>query len=122
MLRRADTGVWQGVAGGGEGDETPSEAAVREIEEETGAIVQDVIDLDSVEMLSVLDVAGFLRWGEDVRYIPEHAFCADVPLDTPIRLSGEHTECRWCNLEEALDMLEWESNRQAIAAAESRFA
>lgn len=36
LLKRADLCVWQGVAGGGERDAKPSEAAIREICEETG--------------------------------------------------------------------------------------
>jgi 8-oxo-dGTP pyrophosphatase MutT (NUDIX family) len=38
IFRRADDdgGCWQGVAGGAEFDETPRQAAVRELSEETG--------------------------------------------------------------------------------------
>jgi len=36
IFRRADAGYWQGVAGGGEGEETPLEAARREAKEEAG--------------------------------------------------------------------------------------
>lgn len=36
VLKRADLSVWQGVAGGGEGDESPREAAIRETMEEVG--------------------------------------------------------------------------------------
>ena len=36
VLRRADIDIWQAVAGGGEGDETPPEAALREAREELG--------------------------------------------------------------------------------------
>lgn len=120
LLKRADMGVWQGVAGGGEENETPTEAAIRETLEETGVHVSSIVDLDSVEMLSVLDVAGCYRWGNSVEFIPEYAFCADVSVDISIRISGEHTECRWCNLEQALNLLEWESNKRAIVLAENR--
>lgn len=120
LLKRSDLGVWQGVAGGGEGDETPMETAIRETLEETGVLASDIVDLDSAEMLSVLDVAGYYRWGESVDFIPEYAFCADVPVDTSIKISSEHTEYRWCSPEEALDMLEWESNKRAIVLVEKR--
>ncbi|MGY4745063.1 NUDIX domain-containing protein [Streptomyces sp. B21-108] len=36
LLRREDMNVWQGVAGGGEVDETPQQAAIRETCEELG--------------------------------------------------------------------------------------
>jgi len=38
LMRRENFGVWQWVAGGGEDDETPLEAARRELEEETGYV------------------------------------------------------------------------------------
>lgn len=118
LLKRADLCVWQGVAGGGEGGETPSEAAVREICEETGVRVSDVIDLGLVEMLSVLDVVGCFRWGEDVKAIPEYAFYANVPTGIPIHLSSEHAEYRWCSLTEVFGLLEWDSNKRAVRRIE----
>ena len=36
LLKRSDERWWQGIAGGGEGNETPLEAAKRETFEETG--------------------------------------------------------------------------------------
>ena len=96
LLKRSDMDVWQGVAGGGEGEETPSEAAIRETFEETGVLVLDVIDLESVEMLSVPDVAGYYRWGEEIKTIPEYAFYADIACDVSICISEEHTKTT-CN-------------------------
>lgn len=40
LLRRADSGVWQGIAGGGEDDEGPEDAATRETLEETGGCTE----------------------------------------------------------------------------------
>lgn len=114
LLKRADLGVWQGVAGGGEGEETPVVAAVRETLEETGVLLSEVVDLDSIEMLSVIDVAGYYRWGEETTTIPEYAFYADVAPDVLIRMSDEHAEYRWCDLGQALKLLEWDSNKKAI--------
>lgn len=114
LLKRADMGAWQGIAGGGEGEENPIETAIRETQEETGVPLSSVNDLDSVEMLSVLDVVGSYRWGEDVAYIPEYVFSANVSPDTQIRISEEHTEYRWCGFDQALDLLEWDSNKQAV--------
>lgn len=62
VLKRADLSVWQGVAGGGEGDESPREAAIRETMEEVGASATRLIDLESVAMVPVLDVVGCYRW------------------------------------------------------------
>ena len=80
--------------------------------------ISDIVDLKSVAELSVIDVAGYYRWGEDIRVIPEFAFLADVPSDAKIKISCEHTEYLWCNSEQAMQLLEWDSNQQAITKAE----
>lgn len=114
LLRRADMGVWQGVAGGGEKDETPKEAAIREVAEETGIELNGLIDLESASMISVMDVVGEPLWGNDTTEIPEHAFCAVMPVSAQVVLSAEHMEYAWCSKDEALDLLEWESNKHAL--------
>ena len=119
LLKRADMGVWQGVAGGGEGDETPIVAAIRETREETGVEISDIVDLKSVAELSVIDVAGYYRWGEDIRVIPEFAFLADVPSDAKIKISCEQAEVYEAGSGvQAMQLLEWDSNQQAITKAE----
>lgn len=119
LLRRADSGVWQGVAGGGEDDEGPEDAAIRETLEETGVALSALVNLESVSMIPTLDVTDVLLWGDDVTELPEHAFCATVLADVRIILSAEHTESRWCGKDEALRLLEWESNKRAILKAEA---
>ena len=41
----------------------------------------------------------------------EYVFGAQVGLGVEVVLSDEHSEMRWCNLEEALRLLAYESNR-----------
>lgn len=118
VLKRSDTGAWQGIAGGGENDESPREAAARETLEETGIAAAKLIDLQSVSSISVLEVTGCHQWGDLVSEIPEHAFCVDVEANASVRLSEEHTDYRWCSAREAFDLLEWESNREALRASE----
>ena len=65
-------------------------------------------------MLSVPDVAGYYRWGEEIETLPEYAFYADIASDVSICISEEHTEYRWCSLEQALELLEWDSNKRAV--------
>lgn len=71
-------------------------------------------------MVPVLDVVGCYRWGDDVLEIPEYAFCVDVDTSVVVRLSEEHAEYRWCSAREALDLLEWDSNRKALCVAAAR--
>mgnify|MGYP000491317922 CR=1 FL=1 len=87
VLKRADLSVWQGVAGGGEGDESPREAAIRETMEEVGVSATRLIDLESVAMVPILDVVGCYRWGDDVLEIPEYAFCVDVDTSVVVGLA-----------------------------------
>lgn len=91
----------------------------RETLEETGVALSTLVDLESVSMIPTLDVVGALVWGDDVTELPEHAFCATVPANAQIILSGEHIESRWCEGDEALRLLEWESNKRAILKAEA---
>lgn len=113
VFRRRDDGVWQGIAGGGEGDETPLAAAQRESFEEAGiASASLFIKLDSVATVPVERVAGF-AWGDDVLVIPEYAFGVEVS-GRNIRLSREHTEFRWVDCGAALGLLKWDSNRAAL--------
>lgn len=48
ILHRADIDQYQFVAGGGEGNEQPFEAAIREIKEETGIIITNLLKLTSL--------------------------------------------------------------------------
>lgn len=68
-------------------------------------------------MLSVLDVVGNYLWREAIAEIPEYAFVADIGSDEAINLSCEHEDSRWCDLEEAMGLLEWESNKAALKEA-----
>lgn len=112
LLRRSDAGYWQFVAGGGQDDETPLEAALRETWEEAGLSTDSkFIELEALAMLPVVDVCGFL-WGPDVLLIPQH--CFGVRADTELALSHEHTEYQWVDYWTARESLYWESNRIAL--------
>ena len=47
-FHRADFDQWQFIAGGGEDDESPVQAALREISEEGGVIACNIIELKSM--------------------------------------------------------------------------
>ena len=96
LLKRDDMPVWQGVSGGGEGEESPAQAAARELEEETGIKSDALEPLDSMSMISVVDVTGEFSWGNDVYVIPEYSF--GVRVEKPVLVtSDEHTENRWAS-------------------------
>jgi dATP pyrophosphohydrolase len=114
VLRRSDAGWWQFVAGGGEGEESPAEAAMRETREEIGAHAPDrLMMLDSKATVPKDCFAAAASWGPDVYVIPEHCFAVDVG-DRALALSSEHTELRWTSYEKATALLKWDSNRTAL--------
>ncbi|MFO8006719.1 MAG: NUDIX domain-containing protein [Candidatus Brocadiia bacterium] len=112
VLRRADAGWWQFVAGGGEDDETPREAAAREAEEELG-IAGEVMALDSTATVPKDCFADAASWGPDVYVVPEYSFAVDVGASA-VTLSDEHAAIRWLPYEQARSVLEWDSNRTAL--------
>ncbi|MFC1745655.1 hypothetical protein ACFL35_16810 [Candidatus Riflebacteria bacterium] len=45
--------------------------------------------------------------------IPEYSFAVDV-RSRELVLSAEHTELKWLEYEDALDLLKWDSNKVAL--------
>jgi dihydroneopterin triphosphate diphosphatase len=114
IFNRSDHGYWQGIAGGGEDGETPSESAKREAFEEAGILREyPYIQLDSVSSLPVVDVVGEFLWGEDIYVIKEFSFGVQVPTKN-ISLSKEHLNYKWLCFEEAVTLLKWDSNKTAL--------
>lgn len=116
VFRRAGSGKWQFIAGGGEDSETPLEAARREAFEESGVRSTEWMALESVAHIpaEAIREPHHRHWREDVYVIPEYAFAFACPADACIRLSQEHTACAWLSCAEAARKLKWDSNRTAL--------
>jgi len=114
VFHRSDIDQWQFVAGGGEDAETPLQAAIREIKEETGITAQSVLPLTSIAYVPANVIAEKHRrhWPRDTFVIPEYAFA--FLCDADIRLSQEHTGYEWLPYGEAMERLTWDSNRTAL--------
>lgn len=113
ILRRSDGSQWQFVAGGGEDNDTPEEAAIREVSEEVGIITENIIRLTSMAYLpiDVIKEKHRKRW-LNTYVIPEYCFAFECSDE--IKLSKEHTEYSWVTYEEALRLLAWDSNKTAL--------
>lgn len=113
-FRRSDSDLWQFIAGGGEDSETPSEAAKREIYEESGIECNDFISLTSMCYLpvTIFPMLKNYNWQKDTYVIPEYAFGFECNED--ISLSREHTECVWMTYEKAKEILAYDSNKTAM--------
>ncbi|NIM95875.1 MAG: NUDIX domain-containing protein [Anaerolineales bacterium] len=114
ILRRADEGYWHVVAGGGQDDEVPLEAARRETQEETGLPDDSTFTpLDTVMSIPVTEFGDGHIWGDDVYVIPCYCFGVLVE-DKEITLSREHSEYRWVKFEEAHRVIRYEGNKVAF--------
>ena len=110
VLQRADAGWWQWVAGGGEDDESPADAALRESTEEVG-LTGVLHRLTSEARIPVIVFAA--TWPSDVYVIPEYHFALEVRT-ADVVLSAEHTSALWADYQQSLDLLRWQSNQTAL--------
>nr|WP_320134049.1 lipoyl(octanoyl) transferase LipB [uncultured Holophaga sp.] len=99
-----DGGWWSPVTGMVEPGETLEQAALREVQEETG-LVGPLRDLGLSHTFRVPE-RGFFR---------ETCFHMEVSVDAVLDLAvEEHRDYRWCGLEEALALVGWDSARAAL--------
>jgi 8-oxo-dGTP pyrophosphatase MutT (NUDIX family) len=108
LLRRPDARVagWQSVTGRVESTDTDLEAAcLREVGEETG--------LPPPRLLRDLGFERVYEGYDGVTYAQRtFAVAYDAPQDP--RISDEHEEARWVTPEDALSLVRWDSDRDAI--------
>lgn len=120
LLKRSDSGYWQAVSGGGEGEESPLDAARRETHEEAGiSPASDFIQLDTVESVRVTEFAGSDIWGDAVYVIPQYCFGV-ATVNSQIVLSHEHSEYQWLSYEEAYKLTKYDGNKTALWELDKR--
>ena len=114
IFRRGHVQCWQWIAGGGEGDESPEQAARREAFEEAGIHKRSrLVRLDSVASVPRTEFLDSSHWGSEIYVIPEHSFGVEVAKGD-IVLSHEHTEYTWLPYDRARELLKWDSNKVAL--------
>ena len=111
-LRRApgdrSPGTWESVHGHIEEGETPVEATVRELAEETGLVAARLYNVSRVESF-------YLHRPDVVVLIP--VFCALVAGGADVRLSAEHDAWVWLPPAPASERFAWPRERRALADA-----
>jgi len=114
IFRRSDAGFWQAIAGGGEDQETPVEAACREAFEEAAIVAScPLLPLQATFSVPVTEFRDSRLWGEDLYVVPVH--CFGLRVATPdLLLSREHTEYRWLPCAEAAALLRFDGDRTAL--------
>lgn len=114
VLHRADIDYWQFIAGGGEDKEIPIEAARREIFEEVGIEIRNIIQLDTICSIPANCISEKHRknWSKHTYVIPEYSFAFECGSE--IFLSNEHTEYLWADYERANELLTFDSNKTSL--------
>ena len=108
ILKRASTKLyehlWQGVAGKIEAGETAPQAAIRELDEETGLKPKHMFIADHISRF-------YETYGDRINLVP--VFGIEVDSDE-VTLSEEHCDYKWVTLDEALEHLVWRGQKQGI--------
>ena len=104
IMERADkTGYWQSITGSLELGETPLEAAIREVKEETGLDAKQY-DLQDWQASNVYEIYPHWlhRYALGVVENTEHLFGLELPSELPIKLApDEHVRYEWVDWREA---------------------
>lgn len=116
LQRLDDAQFWQSVTGTMEGQETPYQTALREVEEETG---MDILQLGYVlkdeQQINHYPIrsAWRYRYAPEVSHNKEHVFSLEVQPGQPVSLT-EHSALQWLDVDQAAAKVWSPSNRQAI--------
>jgi len=115
LERRQPAGFWQSVTGSLAWDEAPREAAIREVREETGLLVQDrLVDCRYSNRYEILP-AWRSRYAPGTGFNTEHVFRVELTEIAPIQLSRvEHLRADWLPAQQAADRVSSHTNRTAI--------
>jgi 8-oxo-dGTP pyrophosphatase MutT (NUDIX family) len=109
VLRRSNggrnPGSWETVHGTIEPGETPVQAALRELHEETGLVPERFYNASRIE-------GFYLHAIDELAIIP--AFAAIVAADAEPRLSNEHDACEWLRPADEARRFAWPRERRAL--------
>jgi len=112
LLKRTSTlrRFWQPITGGIEKGETKTQALKREIQEETG--INNLTKI--IKNVHHYEFWDLFKQENRQRLIKEYAFGVEVSPNEKITISREHTEHKWCTFQEALKLLKYEENKEAL--------
>lgn len=124
LERVSPPGFWQSVTGSLEPGETPAQAALRELAEETG-IAAATGQLEDWQRSNRFEIRPEWRhrYDPNVTHNVEHVFSLQVADEQPIRLAAdEHRALLWLPLDRAAKKVFSWTNRAAILQLRARLA
>ena len=124
LERVSPPGFWQSVTGSLEAGETPAQAALREVAEETGIVVAPG-QLDDWRRSNRFEIRPEWRHRYDptVTHNVEHVFSLQVADDQAVRLAAdEHRALLWLPLDQAAEKVFSWTNRDAILQLRARLS
>jgi dATP pyrophosphohydrolase len=120
LLRRVAShgGFWQSVTGSLEVGETHTQAAIREVREETG-IDSAGDELIKLGVINTFEIAPQWRGKYAPGVVQNEEICFSLKVDRCEVLidSREHDAYLWESYDRSIDMLYWDSSKRAFAAA-----
>ena len=119
LLRRVAShgGFWQSVTGSLEEGETHTQAAIREVREETG-IASSENELIDLGVINTFEIAPQWRARYEPGVVSNEEVCFALKVDRCEVFvdAREHDAYVWERYEKSTEMLYWESSKRAFAA------
>ena len=117
MLERTQPrGFWQSVTGSLRWEETASDAAAREVREETGLDPANLVDAHQERRFRIAPEWRH-RYAADVNENVEHWFYLELPGVCDVTLNpAEHCRYEWLDLDAAIERATSWTNGEAIEA------
>jgi len=115
LLERIEpAGFWQSVTGTLDWQETPADAAAREVREETGLDPAGLVDA-SVTRRFPIRPEWRSRYAPDVGENTEHLWYLELPERQPVTLNpAEHRAYRWLPIDHAVEAVSSWTNREGL--------
>ncbi|MGH8320783.1 MAG: dihydroneopterin triphosphate diphosphatase [Gammaproteobacteria bacterium] len=115
LCRRDPPDFWQSVTGSLKGDETPLQAAMREVREETGLLADVGLTDSGIINRYLIHPVWRPKFAPDVKENIEHIFSLRLPAITAIHINpAEHVAYRWLPRDAAARLASSRTDREAI--------